>query len=84
MFCLFYFVKEVAQALDKYHKLGFSHQDIRLENVCFNGQYQPVLIDLDRSIHNTASAITYGNSCMYVAKRSPTQIDFIQLGWLVT
>ena len=29
--------------------MGFAHLDLRVPNICFDGQWQAVLIDLDRS-----------------------------------
>ena len=80
--CLHDLLKGLAQAIQEFHQHGFVHQDIRLENVCFNEQYEPVLIDLDRSIAITRSPISYGKSCMYVSEMTPDQIDWIQVGWL--
>jgi len=80
--CLRDLLKGLAQAIQEFHQNGFAHQDIRLENVCFNQQYEPVLIDLDRSRDITLRAILYGKSCMYVTKMTPAQIDWMQLGWL--
>ena len=82
--CLHDFLKGLAQAIQEFHQHGFAHQDIRLENVCFNEQYEPVLIDLDRSIEITGSPIFYGKSCMYMraGEMTPDQIDWIQVGWL--
>ena len=80
--CLHDLLKGLAQAIQEFHQHGFAHQDIRLENVCFNEQYEPVLIDLDRSIKITGFPIIYGKSCMYVSKITPDQIDWIQVGWL--
>jgi len=80
--CLRDLLKGLAQAIQEFHQNGFAHQDIRLENVCFNEQYEPVLIDLDRSRDITLRTILYGKSCMYVTKMTPAQIDWMQLGWL--
>jgi len=82
--CLFHFLRELTQTVKQSRQIGFAQQDIRLENVCFNEHYQPVLIDLDRARDNTLSPIIYGKLCMYVVDKSPTQIDWIQLGWLAT
>ena len=50
-FCLKDFLLKIYCALEKLHKCGFGHFDVRLENICFdydgvNG-YKVVLIDLD-------------------------------------
>lgn len=34
-------------ALDEFHSSGLSHNDIRLPNICFNKDYEAVLIDVD-------------------------------------
>ena len=62
-----------------WHK-QFTRTNIRLENVCFNKQYEPVLIDLDWSIKITRSPVIYGKSCMFMTagEMTPDQIDWIQ------
>lgn len=57
--CLHDLLKGLAQAIQEFHQNGYAHQDIRLENVCFNEQYEPVLIDLDRSRRITLCTILY-------------------------
>ena len=48
--------------------------------MCFNKQYEPVLIDLDWSIKITRSPVIYGKSCMYMTagEMTPDQIDWKQ------
>ena len=76
-------------ALEEVHsKLGLAHMDVRLPNICFNNLYEPVLIDLDRSIETTCDNIPqFGKSCMYPHSRReikrPEQYDWVQLGWVV-
>ena len=41
--------KNVVQAIKELRALGFFHGDIQLPNVCFNAEYQAVLIDFDRA-----------------------------------
>ena len=71
-------------AIEAHHSDDWAHADIRLENVCFNSNFQPVLIDLDRSICLSASVGygTYSKSCMYNPRMSGEQFDYLQLGWL--
>ena len=45
--CLRDLVEKIKSALDELHSYNLSHNDVRLENTCFNGQYNAVLIDLD-------------------------------------
>ncbi len=50
--CLKEFLLKIYCALDKLHKCGFGHLDVRLENICFRyddsaNDYKVVLIDLD-------------------------------------
>ena len=80
--CLRDLMMKLKGAISEYHSLRYAHQDIRLENVCFNNQYEPVLIDIDRSVDIETAAVIHGESCMYVPGMTPEQIDWIQLGWL--
>ena len=43
------FVKSVVAAVQELHGFGIAHNDIRLDNICFDENRQAVLIDLDRS-----------------------------------
>ena len=45
--CLRALVEGIMKAISELHNLGFSHNDIRLPNVCFNDSYEPVLIDIE-------------------------------------
>ena len=58
--------------------------DVRLENICFNMHYQPVLIDLDRALIKDK---IYGDSLLYSKPSSVKHhewtllhSDFKQLG----
>ena len=82
----------IADALTKLHKrLKFSHNDVRLPNICFNESYQPVFIDIDRCFDVTQLYPMYGgsvstSSCMYCIGntfKTGDQTDFSQLGWMV-
>ena len=64
--CLKAFIMK--QALDELHEKGASCNDLRLPNMCFNEQYEAVLIDLERCYdinqqHPFLGALN--NSCMY-------------------
>ena len=81
--CLYNLVKEVAHTIQDLHALDWAHQDIRLDNICYNADYQPVLIDLDR-VHNVMEypPVIYPDSCMYTVGFDAQQMDWLQLGWL--
>ena len=81
--CLYNLVKEVAHAIQDLHALGWTHQDIKLDNICYNADYQPVLIDLDRVVDiRQHPPHVYPDSCMYTVGFDPQQMDWLQLGWL--
>ena len=80
--CLCDLVRRVAIAISDLHRLGWAHQDIRLDNICFTNEYQPILIDLDRVRRVTVVPVAYLNTCMYKEGFDPCQIDWMQLGWV--
>ena len=48
--CLQHFFCEVRSVIGQLHDTyKLAHMDIRLDNICFNQQFKPLLIDLDRS-----------------------------------
>ena len=71
----------IGQLHDKYK---LAHMDIRLDNICFNQQFKPILIDLDRSegIGTIVGQSDYA-SCMSRKDMSPEKTDWMQLGWLI-
>ena len=84
--CLRDFYSGVHDALEKVHnELKLAHMDIRLNNICFDDLYRPILIDFDRSSRTGLSAFPdYGVSCMYPAGPIPPEkIDWIQVGWVL-
>ena len=90
--CCREFVEGIKIALDELHDMGISHNDVRLENMLFNANYVPTLIDLDRAqpVDVLFSYFNKHESCMYsfpadVSERFETgiQTDYYQLGWLV-
>ena len=85
--CWPYLVKEVMVALKELHDIGFSHLDIRLPNICFNKNFEAVLVDIDfcrgkdRYYENT-------HSCLYRLPENITVprndlLDYMQVGWMV-
>ena len=84
--CLRDLVENMHLALEAYHGAGLAHLDVRLENVCFNENFQPVLIDLDRScrLSYTVDTDCFAESCMYNYGLTPGQHDYMQPGWLAT
>ena len=86
--CLKALISSIKFALDGLHKLGLSHNDVRLPNICFNEQYNSILIDI-QAFHPLYSA---ANSCMYeihhlvhricVGEARGKLCDYMQLGWL--
>lgn len=91
--CLKALIRTLKQALDELHSENISHNDLRLPNICFNEQYEAVLIDLDRCCDNTTISPYFSGtviSCMYNCDNQakfPSPIgkstDLYQLGWLV-
>ena len=56
--------------------------DIRLENVCFNGQYNPVFIDFDRFQVIGKRVTNIPQSCMYEEEWLAERNDWLQFGWM--
>ena len=85
--CLSRFFFEVLEALNFLHQdYNLAHMDVRLENICFNENFKPVLIDLDRAVPAALKTLRFAfcESCMYDALLTGEQHDWLQLGWLVT
>ena len=89
--CLYQFVVEVNDALDVLHNhFAFAHLDIKLDNICFNKNFKPVLIDFDRAmpVDYSADALPglYPNGIMYSKPELAEDMweykhaDFKQLG----
>ena len=89
--CLLPLVLGINCALGKLHALELSHNDLRLENVCFNRQFEVVLIDMDRCFHISQlypmfTSSRSQSSCMYDIqhlRKTGSQTDYFQLGWLI-
>ena len=81
--CLYDLVPKLVQVIESFHQNGWAHQDIRLANICFDEDYMPVFIDLDRCIESSGRAYI-GNGCMYsMGRGSAIQTDWLQLGLMV-
>ena len=80
--CLYDLVLKVKQALQSLHELGWTHQDVRLPNICFNESFDAVLIDLDRCCM-TSDPANILRGCMYNSHFSAVKHDYLQLGWLI-
>ena len=68
--CIYSFVCGIKKALDEFHRIGVLHNDIIPPNVCFNSDYEVVLIDIDRYYpiaehHHMFQSSTGSSSCMY-------------------
>ncbi len=76
-------------ALQELHGLGYAHNDLRLENICFRRDGSPVLIDLDRCQNESSEAESgmYGNSTMYTFPATQTwtfkKLDYRQLSIMI-
>ena len=46
--CMEELITKIDVALKELHSFGFSHGDVRLPNVCFDNDFNAVLIDMDR------------------------------------
>ena len=80
--CLYDLVPKLVQVMESFHQNGWAHQDIRLENICFDEDYMPVFIDLDRCKRSGDQAYD-GKGCMYSMGGSPIKTDWLQLGLMV-
>ena len=58
-----------------------AHQDIRLENICFNHESQPIFIDLDWCKYG--SLPFDGMGCMFNCNFTSFEQDWLQLGLLI-
>ena len=85
-------VNGIVSAVNHLHDhFKMAHLDIRLPNICFDGNGEPVLIDLDRCMHIEASAFKankYGKSVMYSIPReiiscTVRNLDWLQVGLLI-
>ena len=79
--CLRELVLQLVDAINGIHGAGWAHQDIRLENICFNHESQPIFIDLDRCKYG--SLRFDGMGCMFNCNFTSFQQDWLQLGLLI-
>ena len=83
------FVEKVDLALTELHNMGIAHSDVHLPNICFNHQYDAVLIDMERccDAKKFPDIAVHLQSCMYTQLKrdffSGERMDYMQLGWLV-
>ena len=80
--CLYDLVQKLVHVIEFFHQNGWAHQDIRLQNICFDEEYMPVFIDLDRCKRSNYRPYV-GNGCMYSMRHSASQTDWLQLGLMV-
>ncbi len=95
--CLKELLAKIADELLKLRRMNISHNDVRLENICFDEQFKPCLIDFDRccTLHKSRDKYFSGNGlsgCMYnlfnpvfsrvQLKEPDVTTDFMQLGWM--
>ena len=93
--CLKGFVTQLMVALEEFHQtLKLAHNDIRLPNICFNSNYEAVIIDVDNcaiiGVRNPSL-----RSCLYEIPRDCIELfkevelpwgqkrDYMQVGWLI-
>ena len=84
--CLQHFFGEVYAVIGQLHdNYKLAHMDIRLDNICFNQQLKPILIDLDCSeaIYKPVGINASSASCMLRSDMSPEKTDWMQLGWMI-
>ena len=85
--------EKICAALEELHRFGYAHCDIRLPNVCFNSNYDAVLIDMERctcaEVRSPLTMELHTISCMYRKPKNMLEsftsqrMDYVQLGWLL-
>ena len=83
--CFTYFLNYTVTVLKDLHSLGYAHQDVRLENICFvDNPIRAVLIDIDTvcfiNERSSISSEMAKESCLYAEGFNPIQTDWRQLG----
>ena len=90
--CLGYLVREIRLCIAQLHTIVLSHNDVQLENICFDDRYKAVFIDVDRcwplaGMHPMFTSSSRGTSCIYsvpnLLEFAQGKTDYYQLGWLV-
>ena len=75
-------MEKLIPAIDHLHSAGWAHQNIRLENICFNECFEPVFIDMDWCRRKEMPF--RGAGCMYQMGYNAFEQDWLQLGLLVS
>lgn len=82
--CLGPLVLDIRKALLQLHDVGFNHCDLRLQNVCFDEQFNVKLIDMDRCSKVGREVRLYPRSCMYNDSfANDTSMDWLQLACII-
>ena len=89
--CLKELVCKIGRVLiDVHTTFEMAHLDVRLPNICFDDNYQPILIDPDRMCRSKTGAgcirDKYVDSSLYKRRgtiKTADQLDFMQLGLLI-
>ena len=84
--CIGHLFTEICSAIKQLHsQTKLAHLDIHLDNVCFNLDRKPVLIDLERT-ERIGKSFPYhlgdSKSCMYDRNKTVVENDWMQLGWM--
>ena len=80
--CLCDLLRKIHDALEEFHWTFFSHNDICLENICFDTSFNAFLIDVDRCTYIDCAFDGSAPSCMHPRNLPPSCTDYVQLGWL--
>lgn len=59
--CLYNYFPAVIKIVQSVHEKNIIHRDVRVPNICFNENYDPVLIDFDFSIKSTSEETKNGD-----------------------
>ncbi len=68
-------------ALDELHAIGLLHNDVRLPNICFNEQFEPALVDIDRC-WNVILIFLLVFMAVHIA-RTGKKTDYVRPAWMV-
>ena len=85
--CVRHLCIQMCRAIDELHRVPkLAHLDIRLDNVCFDCNFEAVLIDLERAERVGRRLPEYfrdSESCMYDRTKTVVEHDWMQLGWML-